>query len=425
VKTATAPAVRSAQQPLHLFEACGLEIEYMLVDASTLDVQPIADRVLQDAAIADAPVNDYLHDSFGWSNELVMHVLELKNTRPTAELGALAERLQSEVTSMNERLARHAARLMPGGMHPWMNPDAETRLWPHAHSPVYRAYDRIFNCSTHGWSNLQSTHINLPFANDEEFARLHAAARVIIPIVPALAAASPYADGRGTGILDYRMEMYRRNADAVPQLNGDIVPEAVTTRAEYERLILQPVYRAISQYDAAGVLQHEWLNARGAIARFDRNAIELRVLDTQECPRVDVAFAALIMDLAESLCDKVFRRPTRDAQLPTRMLADIFIACTHEADYARIPHPEYLRLLGVTRSVSKAGPLWETLAEQLDRENSPRSSIWRKAAELATARGPLARRLLRAVGPRPSHRALHELYKGLADALESGKPFDP
>jgi hypothetical protein len=32
------------------------------------------------------------------------------------------------------------------------------------------------------------------------------------------------------------------------------------------------------------VLRHEWVNARGAIARFDRSAIEIRVLDVAECP---------------------------------------------------------------------------------------------------------------------------------------------
>ena len=62
---------------------------------------------------------------------------------------------------------------MPGGMHPWMDPARETRLWPHDNAHVYRQYDEIFDCSRHGWSNLQSTHINLPFANDMEFARVY------------------------------------------------------------------------------------------------------------------------------------------------------------------------------------------------------------------------------------------------------------
>jgi glutamate---cysteine ligase / carboxylate-amine ligase len=101
---------------------------------------------------------------------------------------------------------------MAGGMHPWMDPVRETQLWPHAQSEIYRAYDRIFGARSHGWANVQSTHINLPFAGDQEFARLHAALRPIVAILPAISAASPYADGRAPGPLDYRMEAYRSNA---------------------------------------------------------------------------------------------------------------------------------------------------------------------------------------------------------------------
>jgi gamma-glutamyl:cysteine ligase YbdK (ATP-grasp superfamily) len=185
------------------------------------------------------------------------------------------------------------------------------------------------------------------------------------------------------------------------------------------------MYRAVAPYDPEGVLQYEWLNARGAIARFDRNAIEIRVIDTQECPAMDVAIAAIIMDLAQSLCENAFYRPQVDTQLPTRMLAEIFVACTHEAEHARIRHPEYLKLFGMLRNDCDAANLWETIAEGLDRAQARRASLWRRPLEFAITRGPLARRLLRAIGPRPSHGALHELYTALADALQDGKPFDP
>lgn len=326
---------------------------------------------------------------------------------------------------MNALLARHSACLLPGGMHPWMNPATQTRVWPHDNAAIYRAYDRIFDCRGHGWANLQSAHVNLPFAGDEEFARLHAAVRLILPILPALAASSPYADGRADGMLDYRMEAYRRNADAVPELNGEIVPEPVASRADYEARILAPMYRAVAPHDPDGVLQHEWLNARGAIARFDRSAIEIRVLDTQECPQVDVAFAALTMDLAQSLCETVCFRPDVRTQLPTRLLAGIFIAATHEAERARITSEDYLAAFGMQRRDCEAGALWQFIAERLDRANSAHASLWRPNVEYVLTRGSLARRLLRAVGPRPSRAALHELYTALAKALEQGKPFDP
>lgn len=397
----------------------------MLVDRATLDVLPIADRALMDVAGAGDPVNDVARGELGWSNELVMHLLEVKNLQPTNDLAKLAERFQEEIVAMNAALARRSARLLPGGMHPWMNPAQETRIWPHDNAAIYRAYDRMFDCRGHGWANLQAAHVNLPFAGDAEFARLHAAVRVILPILPALAAASPYADGRADGILDYRMEAYRRNADAVPELNGEIVPEIVSTRAEYEARILEPMYRAVQPHDPEGVMQYEWLNARGAIARFDRNAIELRVLDAQECPRVDVAFAALVMDLAQWLTESAYYRPDPANQLPTRALANIFVAATHEADRARIDNEEYLALFGMQRRDCTAGVLWEHIAERLERVGSAHARVWRPVAEYVLTRGPLARRLLRAVGPRPSRGALHELYTALADALQEGKPFDP
>ncbi|MDB5904343.1 MAG: glutamate--cysteine ligase [Betaproteobacteria bacterium] len=414
----------SAQRARHLFEGCGIELEYMLVDRASLDVHPIADRVLKDASGANGPVNDYSRGELAWSNELVMHVLELKNVQPTTDLAGLAERFQDEVVGMNRLLGRYGARLLPGGMHPWMNPATQTRLWPHDNAAVYRAYDRLFDCRTHGWANLQAAHVNLPFAGDAEFARLHAAVRVILPILPALAAASPYCDGHAGGILDCRMEAYRRNADAVPELNGSIIPEIVSSRAEYDERILAPMYRAVAPHDPEKVLAHEWLNARGAIARFDRNAIEIRVLDTQEHPRADVAFAAIVMDLAQTLCESVYHKPDPAAQLPTRTLADIFIACTHEADRARISSPEYLALFGMQRRDCDARALWQFIAERLNRTNAPHAGVWRPTLEHVLARGPLARRLLRAVGPRPSRSALHELYAALAEALERGTPFD-
>ena len=60
---------------LHAFDACGLELEYVLADRTSLDVLPVADAVLQRLAASQTPVNDYEHEGLGWSNELVMHVV--------------------------------------------------------------------------------------------------------------------------------------------------------------------------------------------------------------------------------------------------------------------------------------------------------------------------------------------------------------
>jgi gamma-glutamyl:cysteine ligase YbdK (ATP-grasp superfamily) len=109
----------------------------------------------------------------------------------------MAAGFQAEVRAIGRQLEPLGARLMPTAMHPWMNPAAETRLWPHDQAEIYQAYDRVFGCSQHGQANLQSMHLNLPFANDAEFARLHAAVRLVLPILPALAASSPIVERPG------------------------------------------------------------------------------------------------------------------------------------------------------------------------------------------------------------------------------------
>ena len=410
---------------LRAFEGCGVELEYMVVARDSLDVRPLADTVLQRASASSAPVNDIERGDLGWSNELVMHVLELKNMKPTVPLSVLGSLIHDEIRAFESVLQPLGVQLMPGGMHPWMDPRTETRLWPHDNAPIYAAYDRIFGCANHGWANLQALHVNLPFGNDAEFARLHAAVRMVLPLLPALAASSPYMEGRATGVLDNRMEAYRGNADQVPALNGQLVPDAVASRADYERDVLRPMYRAIAPHDREGVLQHEWLNARGAIPRFDRHALEIRVVDMQECPYMDIGLTAFLVDVSHDLYERCFGRPSIENQLPTATLARVLNACINDADRARIDCEEYLAVMGVRRRECTAHALLSSLAEDLERRNSANAALWRAPLEYVLDRGPLARRLLRALGPRPSRAALHELYSALCGALQANRPFDP
>jgi gamma-glutamyl:cysteine ligase YbdK (ATP-grasp superfamily) len=300
-------------------------------------------------------------------------------------------------------------------MHPWMEPRRETRLWPHEND-IYRAYDRIFDCRAHGWANVQSVHLNLPFADDAEFARLHAAVRLALPIIPAIAAASPFADSRATGWLDYRLRVYETNAGQVPQMNGEMVPEPVTSRAQYEQTILAPLYAAVAPHDPQGLLQHEWVNARGAIARFDRNAIEIRVIDAQECPAADVAIAAAIIDLVWLLY--------RDGApaLPSAALAQVLRACMRDGERARIEFADYLAALTGQASACSAADAWARIAARMP--DAPHRALWQPVLDKILARGPLARRLLCAVGQTPSRKALAALYEHLCECLEHGVFFD-
>lgn len=404
---------------LHAFGGFGLELEYMIVDRHTLSVRPFARRLLDTLE----PVVGGDGTRVSWSNELVAHVVELKNEQPCSRLELLVGAFEAEVTRANEMLSREGARLMPTGMHPWMDPATETQVWSHDEAGIYGAYERIFDCRTHGWANVQSMHLNLPFANDREFGRLHAAIRLVLPILPALAASSPFYAGRRARALDQRMVFYRTISEPFGTITGDVVPEPVSTREEYEEQILKPMYEEIAAHDPRGVLQHEWLNSRGAIARFDRNAIEIRVLDVQECPVADVAIAAAVSSVVRTVWEREARLPQSRNTLETPVLSAILDGCVREGDRAPIGEPSYLSLLGYPGRPCTAGELWAHLIADCAPDAPVHSSMLRDVLDVILEEGPLARRIVTAVGQEASPDRLREVYRELCDCLHAGRIF--
>jgi carboxylate-amine ligase len=406
---------------LHLFEGYGVELEYMIVDREFLTVCPIADRVLE--AAAGSVVSDVELGDIAWSNELVLHVIEIKGNGPVKNLGAMAARVHQHVGRINAILDGHGARLMPTGSHPWMDPVRETRLWPHEYSPIYEAYDRIFGCSGHGWSNLQSMHLNLPFCGDEEFGRLHAAIRLLMPIMPALTASTPVLDGRSTGFKDSRMEVYRHNSQRIPSVAGEIIPEAAYSRRDYERLIFEPMYVDIAPLDPEGTLRHEFLNSRGAIARFERNTIEIRVLDTQECPRADLAAAWLIAAVLQRMASQVWSDTEQQKRWGVGPLSRIFLGAVRDAESAVIENADYLKMFGFPNpAAATAGDLWHHLLAACTDVPEAGKTLRATASAMLSA-GSLSSRILKALGGDFRHGRLHDVYTELCVCLAKGELF--
>src|SRR5439155_1542769 len=181
-----------------------------------------------------------------------------------------------------------------------------------------------------------------------QFARLHAAVRLVLPLLPAVAASSPIVNGSAAGLVDCRLEVYRTNAQALPTIAGEVIPETVASSHEYEARILDPMYREIARFDPEGVLRHEWLNSRGAIARFDRSAIEIRVVDTQECPQADMAIAAAAISAVKSLYDERWSTLSQQQDVATPALVRILSATMRVAGEAIIDDARFLGVLGMS-----------------------------------------------------------------------------
>jgi gamma-glutamyl:cysteine ligase YbdK (ATP-grasp superfamily) len=400
-----------------LFSVCGIELEYMIVSKNGLSVLPVCDKILE--AAAGEITQSLERGAVGWSNELVLHVIELKTNGPAKDIAGLDSLFADSIREINRILEPMGGMLMPSAMHPFMNPDTDMHLWNHGDREIYETYNRIFNCKGHGWSNLQSTHINLPFSSDGEFGRLHAAIRVLLPLIPALAASSPFREGSHTGWLDTRIDTYKNNQKKIPSITGQVIPEQCFSWEAYEKGILEPMYRDIAPYDPECILQEEWLNSRGAIARFDRKAIEIRLMDIQECPRADLGAVSLITETLKTLVKEDWSSYEAQKDMDQSYLVDLLRKCAKDARNVDIEHEGYLSLFGIEEKTT-AAELLQKLAERM-----PETSNYKQEALKLCSIDSLAERIMSRTGSRPSPDALKEVYGELAVCLAENRFFEP
>jgi hypothetical protein len=216
------------------------------------------------------------------------------------------------------------------------------------------------------------------------------------------------------------METYRHNAKRVPSVTGNVIPERAFTRAGYDAL-LERVYADLAPHDPEGILRHPWVNARGAIARFDRGSIEIRVIDSQECPDADVAVVGAAAAAVRALAEERFARGAEQRSWDEARLAEMLLRTIESGDRAVINDAEYLRCLGYPDGPkATAGDVWRHLAE----------TTGAVGLDAMLRHGCLAARILAALGsPAPGttlrRAALREVYGELARCMAAGERFVP
>jgi hypothetical protein len=241
-----------------------------------------------------------------------------------------------------------------------------------------------------------------------------------LPLLPALAASSPFMDGRITAWLDTRIEVYRHNAERIPSVSGLVVPEPASSEREYHETILKPIWTDLEPHDPEGVLREEWVNARGAIARFDRGTIEIRVLDTQESAVADVAVVAAASALIRRLADETTASVETLNALPTDRLASLLLDTATMGDRTEIEDRAYLEAIGWTTGACRARDFWDHAIEG-GLDDGPDRERWERALEVILGDGCLARRILARTGDSPDRRAIDATYRALTNCLASGR----
>lgn len=406
------------------FEVAGMELEYAVVDRD-LNVASLVEPALR--SLAGRPTSDVDLGDVAFSNEIADHVFEVKMPVPARSLRDAESALVEGVERFSATLrSEYGARLLPTGMHPWLDP-ARARLWTRSNTRVYQTYARLFDVHSHGWMNVQAAHLNLPMGRENEAVAMHNAAALIIPYLPALAASSPMYEGELQEAVDNRLAWILGHQARIPESQGAIVPEYVHGIGDYRRRILAPMYRALDRLPDAGAVRHEFFNARGAVFKFSRKSMEIRVLDTQECPKLDVAVAVYVRSALKHYARRVaggkmglpdhallvedFRAAIRDGSA-ARVAAPHLVGDEDRGDDGKVPVRTVLRaLLGAARkTVRKDEADYLDLVERMIRS------------------GTLSERIRDQLVPHVSDdegftEAARHVYIELADCLEANEPW--
>lgn len=405
-----------------LFEVVGLELEYAIVD------DQLRPRTLLEPAfrrLAGRPTSQIELGDVGFSNELAAHVFEIKTLEPTADLAEAEEKLVDGLRHFARTLHdEFGGRLLPTGMHPFMSP-ADTSLWQRAGRRIYETYDGIFDIRGHGWLNVQASHVNLPFGSEAETVAMHNATACLLPYLPALAASSPIYEGRLGPSVDNRLEFYKRNQTRIPSITARVIPEFIDSYADYRRRVLHPIYAALEHVPGGSRLRHEWVNSRGAIMRFSRSALELKLIDIQECVKADIAIAVFVRSAVRHLTKRLH---SGSMTLPDHamLVADLDAAIQHGSQ-AQV-EARHLRP-SASGDATAARSVLGLLLEGAYAETPPEERPYFELLEDRVRRGNLSERIAHQVRRRQRRREaaereiVREVYRELMDCLEHNTPW--
>ena len=155
--------------------------------------------------------------------------------------------------------------------------------------------------------------------------------------------------------------------------------------------------------------------------RFVRSAIEIRIIDVQECPYADLAIAAVVSGVVKAIYQQKTASLVDQQAIHTDSIVTILRHCIQDAEQATITDPEYLRLLGFAANRCTAGQLWQHLIESLIETKI--IDPWRKALKIILEQGSLASRIIQALNQDFSRQHLQLIYHELCNCLETGQMF--
>ena len=210
------------------------------------------------------------------------------------------------------------------------------------------------------------------------------------------------------------------NQQGIPAISGDIIPEFIRSEEEYQQDILEPMYKAISPFDPEGILQHEWLNSRAAIPKFNIQAIEIRILDSQECVQADIAIALAVHAILRNWLTHSHYH--LDKPCDSKRLRTVYDQALKNGFAFSVEDSELCAQWQLPKRKMTAHAIWSQLLERVstDLDRSSQTTL-----ETILSQGNLSERILRACGSDHSKSTLTRVYRQLGDCLLTNQLFNP
>jgi carboxylate-amine ligase len=253
----------------------GVEEEYLIVDAETLELRPRGETVM-DAA------RDRLGDQVQYELNLSQIEVGTRVCRTLDDVRRELVRLRREVTAAAQA---SGSNVVSGGTHPF------TAWLGQAITPKERYVEMAEEYGLTAWQQLIcGCHVHIGLEDAEEVIRVMDRCRPWLPTLLALSANSPFWEGIDTGYASYRLQLWERWP-----MTG--TADVFGSRAGYDELV-----EALLATGSISEPTKLYWDVRPSV-RFP--TVELRIADV--CPSVDDA--TMIAGLGRSLVRSCLGRP--------------------------------------------------------------------------------------------------------------------
>jgi gamma-glutamyl:cysteine ligase YbdK (ATP-grasp superfamily) len=386
----------------------GPEHEFSLVNQE-LKVLPVADKIIKD--FSGKIINFIKLPSFTFGKEMQLHVIEVKANSPFKSPVQFEETMQNGVSTLSQIVNKQGALLLGTGMHPLLKLE-ETAIWPHYHRKIYQEYAKIFNLNQHGWLNIQSFHLNLPYRKEADGIQTHNLLANLCAYLPAITASSPIYEGKAGPDVDNRLRFYKINQREISSVAGEVIPEYADSFSQYKHGVIGRYSEDLAKAGAGKtLLSREWVNSRGVIFRFDRSALEVRVMDEQECVKSDVALSCFIRATLRGLI------ALKAELLPHNLLVKDYNAVVKKGLNAQVSNPN-----GKTaRQVCQR--YFNLACEYADEDEKKYLWLIKKRLENGSLSELILDRVLRRAEKTDFHQAVINVYSTLIKCLSDNEPY--